>query len=711
MRGPPRAGLVRGGPRWRRPRRLSRQVSLTFVITAVAAVVTFGALSFSAARTLLVTGTQEQLATVGATRAASVAAGANRVVSEVSVAASDTALAETVQEFSRQFAALEDQTLDESQQAELEEFYQQRVIEPLGSVGLGPVEVSDLLPRTAAGRWVQYQYTVRPAGEPASDDPGDGTGYSALNARFAPVARAFSDVKGGGDVLLVDDEATIVFSLNKANDVGTNLVTGPYADSALAEVVTVGLPRAQVGSTLITDFTVAPTGRAALYAVSPLTNGSSVVGGLALEIPVSAINAVTSSDGNWQGIGLRDGDAYIVNADGLLQSEPRAWVDDPSGYLEMLRDGSDEARATADIIELLGSPVGVQTLDTEPVRAAIDGEDFTGSTTSYTGDATFASARSTDVSGQQWVVVTEVPRSVVLDPLLTYVVQVGVVLMVVLPIVAVLGAWLSSVLARPIRPTVDAAESIVAGERTPKVDTGRGDEFADLARQLSEMASALASREADLAAEYERTRRLLLAVLPPSLVDADGTVAGSGARTMPVTVVAVTVAPVADHEDGEMLQGALLRAAEIAETLAEETGLERVRVAADRYLFLAPDEPGAPGAHHALAFTDELHRRLGHDGVDVELDLHVGLASGPVATGVLDTGALTFGAWGEPVRRALALAALAAQDDVLVDASTAQQVAGSRWRMEPAHDVVDLDDEPMDLYTLGLTTSDVGRGG
>lgn len=691
--------------RLRRPRRMRRQLALALVSTAALAVLTFGALNFVAARDLLVTGTQEQLAAVGATRAASIEAGANRVVGEVAVAASDAALANTVTGFSRRFAALEDRTLDAQQQAELEAFYQERVVDPLNAVGLGPVTVSDVLPRTAAARWVQYHYTVRPVGEPPPDDAGDGTRYSELNAQFAPVARDFSNSKGGGDVLLVDDEATIVFSLDKANDVGTNLLTGPYADSALAQVVTVGLPRARVGSTLITDYTVAPTGRPVLYAVSPLSNGSAVVGGLVVEIPVAAINAVTSANGDWKGIGLDNGDSYIVNVDGLLQSEPRAWVDDPEGYLDRLRAGSEEDQAAAELIDLVGSPVGIQVIDTEPVRSAVDGEDFTGAATNAAGEPTFSAARSTNVSGQQWVVVTEVPRADVQAPLLRYSVQILVVLAIVLPIVAAIGAWLSRLLTQPIRPTVEAAESIVAGEREPAVDTARSDEFGDLARRLSAMARALGAREAQLAAEYERTRQLLLAVLPPSLVDEDGTVTGSGSRTMPVTAVAVTVAPVEEHEDTEMLQTALPRAAEIAETVAERHGLERVRVAADRYLFLSPGDTadgGDMGAQRAIAFTEELYRQLDIDGGDVELDLHVGLASGPVSTGVLDTGALTFGAWGDPVRRAMALAALATRDSVLVDVSTAGECVGGSWILEPAHDVVDLDDEPMELYSLVL---------
>jgi class 3 adenylate cyclase len=302
--------------------------------------------------------------------------------------------------------------------------------------------------------------------------------------------------------------------------------------------------------------------------------------------------------------------------------------------------------------------------------------------------------------------VTEVPRSAVYDPILRYVRQIILVLAIVLPIVAAVGAWLSRLLVRPIQPTIDAAQAIAEGERNPDLDTDRRDEFGDLGRRLSAMADRLAAHEAQLTQEYERTRDLLLAVLPNHLVDEEGRIVGTGDAdaAQPATVVAVTLAPADDHQDSALLEEALRRAAELAETTAVEMGLERVRVAADRYLFVAGLGSADGGAEAALDFADGYRGHLEAEAADVELDLHVGLASGPVATGVLDTGSLTFGAWGDPVRKALALASLSRVDEVLVDATTARACGDSR-RLVPAHDVIDLDDEHMDLYTL-----DAGAG-
>jgi len=73
-----------------------------------------------------------------------------------------------------------------------------------------------------------------------------------------------------------------------------------------------------------------------------------------------------------------------------------------------------------------------------------------------------------------------------------------------------------------------------------------------------------------------------------------------------------------------------------------------------------------------------------------------------VTTGVLKQGSLTFGAWGEPVRRALALAAVSGRALVLIDDSTAAGITNQGWSLSPADDVASLDVSPMTLHALAL---------
>lgn len=677
---------------------MGRQLAGALVVTAALAVLTFGGLNYVAARDLLVRGAEGQLAGVGAGRAVAIQAGAARLTADVSSASSDLALANALVDLTAAFGELDKQALGDDQLAALEEFYQSRVVDPANEAGLGPYTTDDLLPRTDAGRWLQYHYTLRPQGDPPPVDAGDGTTYSQVNAAVTGFLEEFSTSQGGGDVLLLDESGTIVYSLDKRNDVGTNLVSGPYDESALARTVTDSLPRARVGTAVLTNYSVTPTGAAALYAVSAVTSGSQVVGALAVELPVQAINAVASSDGEWDDVGVGQGDVYVVGADQTLQSEPRAWQDDPEGYLEQLSSGTEQEQQEARLIEFFGSPVGIQVVDTAPTRAALAGEEFRGGARNDAGESTYAASESFNVSGQQWVVVSEVPRSAVLAPLTAYLGRIGLVLGTVLPLVAALGLWLAGRLTRPIRPIAKAADAIAVGDRDPDVDTTTRDEFGDLARRLTAMSSALAAHEQQLTDEYDTTRRLLLSVLPARLVDDEGTLTGTGEAAEAATVVAVALAPAAADEDPGSLGEALTAAAGLVEDTATRLGLQRVRTAADRLLLVSGMGSQRSGADEAVEFAAQM-RALLPEHSDVTLAVNIGLSTGAVATGVLDRGALTFGAWGEPVRRALALASLAATDDVLVDATTVAE-CGQAWPFSPATDVVALDGRTMDLLRL-----------
>jgi class 3 adenylate cyclase len=674
-------------------------VAGALVVTALLGVATFGGLNYVAARDLLVDGAAAQLTAVGSSRAQAIDAGAARLSANVSAVAADLAVADALRSLTEAFAALGDERLDADERAVLAEQYQTRAVDPLNEAGLGPYDVADLLPRTAAGQWLQYHYTVRASDEPPPVDAGDGTEYSVLNAAVTPYFEALSESQYGGDLLLVDREGFVVYSLDKRNDVGTNLDSGPYADSALARVVTETLPRTRVGETVLTSFGVSPTGRTAMYAVSAVSEGSEVLGALAIEIPVAVLNGVVSSDGAWDQVGLGDGDVYIVGADQRLQSEPRAFVEGPEPYMADLAGRGEAGQEEARLTELFGSPVGIQVVDTVPVRTALSGDSFSGTARSVSGGSVYAAAQPLNVSGQQWVVVTEVPRDAVLAPLTSYIGAIALVLAIVLPLVALLGVWLARRITRPIRPTVAAAEAIVAGDRSPNLDTSRRDEFGDLARRLTAVASTLAEQEQQLADEYERTRGLLLSVLPTSLVRDDGSVDGTGEVATLATVVAVTVVPAGAGDDPTDVTESLAQASARAESLASDLGLQRIRVSADRYLLVAGIGREDAGADDALEFAAQLRDRLLGEA-EAGLDVHLGLSSGAVATGVLDSGALTFGAWGDPVRRALALASLADLDAVLVDASTAELCSADRWELVPAHDIVDLDGRPMNLMTL-----------
>jgi class 3 adenylate cyclase len=691
-----------GRRRNRRPT-LRRQLALTLVGVAALSILLVGALNFVAANDLLVDGTADSLVRVGEARAQSIELGAGVILEEVAVAGADPALAQAFEDLSAAFDRTDD-PLAADAAAELEDWYRAVVVEPLAEVGLPPVPLDDVVPQNDTARYLQYHYTVSDDrdGRRTVDDADDGSPYSAAHATHHPDLRSLADTFGFTDLLLIDAATDrVIYSTEKRIDFGTDLRTGPHRATLLADTVLERVPRVRVGDAVLADFAIyiPGGGRSVLFAAVAVRSGKEVIGTLVVQVPVDALNGLTTAGGRWEAVGLGAGESYVVGADRVLRSERRGWIEDPEGYLDAL----DADEGLERLIRGFGSPVGLQVVDSEAVETALAGSTFDAPTTNDLGQSTFSYARAVDVAGVPWVVVVDVPLDDARQPLYDYLRRLVIVFALVLPIAAVVGFWLADRLARPIPGVVAGAQAIAEGDRDPHLPHTANDEFGDLSRRLRVMAAELGRREAALDEEYERTRRMLLAVLPSRIVNDDGTLAADDPLSDTATVVAATFHVEGIDDDDDELSRIVDDAARLAEALAEDRDIERVLAGADRYLFIAGLGQPTDGTDDAIDFAAALAAMLhgfeaDHHGVEVRP--RIGIATGLVATGVLQESSLSFGAWGEPVRRALAIGALAVSDEVLVDVSTAELIDTDRHRLAPTDEVVDLLGRPMTLFAV-----------
>jgi len=688
-----RAGSL---PWYRRPRRLRRQVTIALALSALTAVVLFGGLSYYASDALLRDGGNDQLISVAEGRSVRIEDGVNRLLSQVATLAADLGVATALAEFDAAFAEL-DEPLSAQQQTTLDRYYDEQVVEPINSSGLATIDTDDAQPTTDAGRWVQYHHVV-------PDTESDPSPYGVAFAERDPFLTSVAQAVGVSDLLLISAATNeVVYSTDKRIDLGTNLVDGPFADSVLSRLIDDDLGRVRAGRGVVSNYEIyIPGGGApALFAAAAVRDGSQIIGAIAVRLPSTSIDTITTERMDWERMGLATGESYVVAADLTLQSTSREWIEDPEGYLEAVKD-PEERR----LIEIFGSPVGIQTVDTEAVREAFLGEQFTGQTKNYLGRSTYTSSTSINVPGVNWVVVTDVPVSEAREPVNDFIRQMLVVALIVIPIAALIGFSIARLLSRPIRPAVAAARSVAEGERHLDLPPLGNDEFGDLGRRLTRMAAALEMQESALSEEFERKRNMMLSVLPPHLVGEDGAVSGAGNEIDMATAISISIDSDALDLDPHELSELLAELSKISNRLVEEHGLQRIRVAADRGLFVAGVGADDTGAQNALEFVRGVWTELSAlgDATGLGAPVHIGVSTGAVALGVLGGRSLTFGAWGEPVRRALAIAALSSGGQVLVDATTHAEL-GDPVEMTQMHGLVDLDGQPMTLYSLVISSA------
>ncbi|MGB1140797.1 MAG: cache domain-containing protein [Halioglobus sp.] len=234
------------------------------------------------------------------------------------------------------------------------------------------------------GKVMQQRYiTENPFPEQRSRlaDPGDGTLYAEWHARFHPLTRLFVEERGYYDFFMISPDGFIVYTVEKESDFGTSLVTGPWRDSALADVfrrtmASVAEGGAGVEVSDIERYT--PSNDVpAQFMAHPITgaNGENI-GVIAVQLPIEGIKDIMQFT---SGMG-KTGETYLVGEDLVMRSDSR-FTDVPT-TLE-------------------------NTVDTQTVHRALAGETGIDFTPDYRGIEVLSAFTRFDIGGNTWAVMAE----------------------------------------------------------------------------------------------------------------------------------------------------------------------------------------------------------------------------------------------------------------------------------------------------------------
>ncbi|MGH6754278.1 MAG: PAS-domain containing protein, partial [Bradyrhizobium sp.] len=146
-----------------------------------------------------------------------------------------------------------------------------------------------------------------------------GSAYGAMHPWF----RKFAAEHGYDDVVFIDRDANVAYTLAKRSDFGTNVAKAGAAPTILTSIFE-RLKAAPDGPAIVTDFVsygpaAAPVAFAATPVYQTLGNFTNFVGVLLFQVPETTIDQILNKG---EGFGSR-GEALIVGRDGLLRSNSR----------------------------------------------------------------------------------------------------------------------------------------------------------------------------------------------------------------------------------------------------------------------------------------------------------------------------------------------------------------------------------------------------
>ncbi len=217
---------------------------------------------------------------------------------------------------------------------------------------------------------------------------GDGSRYSVQHDTAQVRVGAFLQAHRFRDVYVIDPSGDVVYSFLKEADFATNLLTGPWKDTALASLFREAreLPEGQVA---FRGFELYPPsqGRPAAFLGSPMiTDAGDLVGVLAVQTSGETLRETMGFTAEMG----ETGEGYVVGPDYLLRSESRSL--DSSSILR-------------------------QEVRTEPVRRALGGESGRMIAQDYRDIPVIAAFAPMSVEGAVWAVVVQMDLAEALSPL------------------------------------------------------------------------------------------------------------------------------------------------------------------------------------------------------------------------------------------------------------------------------------------------------
>ena len=281
--------------------------------------------------------------------------------------------------------------------------------------GQGPDAVSFFSQLDADSLALQYYYIKanhNQLGEKHNLDAADEvSSYSKLHAKYHPAIRDFLEQFGYYDIFLVDpDSGDIVYSVFKELDYTTSLKDGPYASSNFGEVFRDANNSNDRNYVKLVDFEpYAPSyDGAASFIASPIFDGSEKVGVLLFQMPIDKINAVMTSDSDWNNVGLgASGETYLIGHDLAMRSQSRFLIEDKEGYNALMK-GLGTDHDVLDKINAKDSTILLQKVETKGTLAAVAGNTNVEIFNDYRDIPVLSAYTPVEIEDVDWVIMSEI---------------------------------------------------------------------------------------------------------------------------------------------------------------------------------------------------------------------------------------------------------------------------------------------------------------
>ncbi|MEL4319840.1 adenylate/guanylate cyclase domain-containing protein [Leifsonia sp. YIM 134122] len=688
-------------PRVRRGRRLSGfsiQSKLLVMLLGVSLLssIVVGAIGFANGQDSLRAAAFDQLTTIRELRTEEIQREFSSIQRGVMLDSRNESAVQAASAFIDAFAELQDSAITPAQDAALLDFYSTEFVPALEKRSGADYSAESFVPASAAGRYLQSEYVI---GRPYDDyetglrltDAGDGSDWSAANARYGSYFSGLVDDLGYEDMLIIDRSGSVVYSAYKSVDLGVDLSAEPYTNSALTGAYQEALRSGSLNVVSTTDFEryLPSLNVPTAWVVSPIGTATDVVGTLAVQVPITQINDVMSGDEQWaeQGLG-QTGEVYLAGEDRLMRSSSRLLVEHPDSYKKAVVENGTAPGVADRIVEVNGA-VLLQPVDVPGVQRALRGETGTAVTRDYTDSDSLVAYAPLEIEGLNWVIVAHIDGAEAFAPVSEFTRNIVISTLAILLLVSVLSLLLAQVFTRPIKQLLDAVRRIAGGDLAVQVPHGSRDEFGDLGSAFNDMSSSLRVKQELIEEQQKENEKLLHTLMPESVArrykEGQETIAEDH---QDVSVVYAELVGFDDYtaslssEDEIAALNELVRGFDEA---AVRTGVEKVRTLRGGYLASSGlIVPRVDNARRAVEFAREMRLVIERFNAryDVAIALRAGVDTGTVTSGLVGRSSLAYDLWGDAVNLAHRVRSVAGGPGIFVSQAVRDRLQDSERIVE-----------------------------
>lgn len=638
------------------------------LVSSLASLSVIGTVEYVAARNALLPAASERMTQLREAQKRAVETLFSDLSDSLVVYSRGSTALDAVQAFTAGFDQLANTPVDPGQQRALVRYYNERLIKPIERDTGNKLALDAVLPSNNSQKYLQAHYTVAASGSldgtgSAPDDAGDGSAWSAANARFNDYFREIATRFEYRDALLIDTRGNVVYTVRKSASLGTNVLTGPYRQSNLRGAYEKAMAANSVNFVWITDFQPyqPQLGQPIAWLVAPIGPPGRAAGVLALPLPIAKVNRIMTADKQWRTAGMgQTAETYLAGPDNLMRSDSRLFLEDPERYRrEAVAAGA--RRDTVDTAIRCGGTTLIQPVATAAVRAAQRGETGTVTDSGYLGRRELAAYAPLSLpnSDLHWSILAtrETAEANARVVSLTQTLILTTTAMVF--VICVAALLVAQIFVRPIRRLQTGAQEISAGNYDVAIPVTSRDEIGELTAAFNDMSRNLQIKEDLLTEQRNENDRLLGSLMPESVArryrEGEQTIAQEHQDVTVIFADILGLDEISSNLSGRELVGIVDELIRELDSAAESLGIEPIRTLHNGYLASCGlNSPRLDSIHRTVEFAVEMQDIIArfNSKTGYHLALRAGINTGNVISGLVGRSSIVYDMWGAAVNLA-----------------------------------------------------------